>query len=261
VARSPATQLASDNPFQNAATCPGDAWGGCNSCGTGLWGGPFDGHRLWRGGEYLRSLFRPPGPERNRGLGQPLFQESWLQHRYSASWLMGTSVGGPLIDDWVGQNAGYLTGLRLGWDGGHYWGLESRLAFGELDLYGPGAPTVDQAISRRQSSLTYWDLDLLYYPWGDARWRPYWMLGCGVGQVTFSDRLDNRYSKTAFGLPIGLGVKCRCTVRLVLRAECVDNILFAFDSAHNVTFTLGVELRFGGTRKNYWPWNPGRHNW
>jgi opacity protein-like surface antigen len=174
---------------------------------------------------------------------------------------MGTSVGGSLIDDWLGHKAGYLTGFRLGWDADHYWGLESRLAFGETELSGIGAPTRAESQADNDLSLWYWDLDLLYYPWGDARWRPYWMIGAGIGQMTFSDRLDKRYSKTAFALPIALGVKYRCTDRLVLRAECTDNIFFAFDSHHNVSFTLGVELRFGGTQKSYWPWNPGRHYW
>ena len=36
----------------------------------------------------------------------------------------------------------------------------------------------------------------------------------------------------------------------------VDAILSAA-----LSLTVGVEYRFGGTRKAYWPWNPGKSYW
>ena len=30
---------------------------------------------------------------------------------------------------------------------------------------------------------------------------------------------------------------------------------------HNLTLNFGLEVRFGGKRKAYWPWNPSRHIW
>ena len=35
-----------------------------------------------------------------------------------------------------------------------------------------------------------WDLDLLYYPWGDTQWRPYLLIGLGTARVDFIDRLS-----------------------------------------------------------------------
>ena len=33
------------------------------------------------------------------------------------------------------------------------------------------------------------------------------------------------------------------------------------ENLHNWSTTAGLEVRLGGTRKAYWPWNPGRHYW
>ena len=30
---------------------------------------------------------------------------------------------------------------------------------------------------------------------------------------------------------------------------------------HSLSLTTGLEFRFGGTRKAYWPWNPGLLYW
>ena len=34
-----------------------------------------------------------------------------------------------------------------------------------------------------------------------------------------------------------------------------------FETLHNLTYTAGAEFRFGGVRRGYWPWEPGRHTW
>ena len=33
------------------------------------------------------------------------------------------------------------------------------------------------------------------------------------------------------------------------------------ETVHHLLATGGVEVRFGGSRTAYWPWNPGRHYW
>jgi len=41
----------------------------------------------------------------------------------------------------------------------------------------------------------------------------------------------------------------------------MDNIVYgagAVDTTNNVSLTTGVEMQFGGVRRSYWPWNPGR---
>lgn len=224
--------------------------------------------------------FRAPG--RHQGVGQPLLQESWRYRPFSIGWFMGAMVGSPLIDDWTGANEGFFGGYRLGWDYDHYWGCEFRYGFASLaqwdsaravaaqeaadDLAGlaPDDPWRHRYDRRRDVDVETVDLSLLYYPWGDAAWRPYGLIGLGSARVSFQDRLAHNYSDHAVTVPLGLGVKYRYNSRVALRLEFLDNIVFAGDgmeTLHDLSLTGGVEIRFGGTRKAYWPWNPGRHYW
>jgi len=221
--------------------------------------------------------------QRYRPVGHPLQRESWLYRPFSAGWFMGTVQGGPLIDDWLGQQRGFIGGYRFGWDSDYYWGGEMRFAFGSVRLY--DSPRAIQAQSdadtaaglapndpwrrrfdiRRDLDLNHWDLNLLYYPWGDTQWRPYFMCGLGTARVGFIDRLSQSYSKVVFAVPLAVGLKYRCNDWLALRFELADNIAFSggsgFNTLQNLSLTGGVEIRFGGSRKAYWPWNPGRYYW
>lgn len=227
-------------------------------------------------------LVGPPAP-RHHGIGQPLLCESWRYRPFSAGWFMGGMQGSPLVDDWVGQKSGFFAGYRLGWDVDHYWGCEMRLGFGSVALYdSQRAKDAQQAAdtargiaaddpfrqrfdARRDCNVVFWDVSLLYYPWGDAAWRPYLMAGLGTARIDFVDRLSIPLDKTVFALPLALGLKYRCSDWLALRLELADNMAFGSGSGlntlHNLSLTAGVEIRFGGTRKAYWPWNPGRHYW
>ena len=98
--------------------------------------------------------------------------------------------GGPLIEDWVGTTTGFIGGWRLGWDFDPAWGGEMRMAFGSPSLYDSyradraltlidntnGLATNDPVRARydhREASMFQWDVDILYYPWGETRLRPY----------------------------------------------------------------------------------------
>jgi hypothetical protein len=91
------------------------------------------------------------------------------------------------------------------------------------------------------------------------------LAGLGSARFHFTDRLSRSYDKAVFAIPLAAGVKYRCNDWLALRFECTDNIAFGggsgFDTVHNISATGGMEVRFGGSRKAYWPWNPGRHYW
>jgi hypothetical protein len=224
-------------------------------------------------GGLLSSIFDPP--ERHRGVGHPLQQESWLYRPFSAGWFMGMVQGGPLVDDWLGQQRGFVGGYRFGWDQDYYWGGEMRFAFASIRVYDSPRAIAAQHESdpghqwmfehRRDSALFQWDLCVLHYPWGDAQWRPYLLAGVGTARIRFTDRLLRRCDETVFAMPLAVGLKYRCNEWLALRFECADNIAFGggsgFETVHNVSVTGGAEVRFGGTRKAYWPWNPGRHYW
>jgi len=194
---------------------------------------------------------------------------------------MGAMQGGPLVDDWLYQTAGFCGGYRFGWDFDHYWGCETRFTFGWMELadsgraiaaqhaaddalgLAPNDPFRERFNRRRDSDLFLWDVSFLYYPWGDATWRPYLSAGLGASRIDSLDRLSVRRAETVFALPVAVGLKYRYNDRIALRAEVADNIAFGnrFNTLHDLSFTGGVEIRFGGTRKAYWPWHPGRHYW
>jgi hypothetical protein len=215
------------------------------------------------------------------GAERPLLREDWRFRPFSIGWFMGGVSGSPLLDDWVDQKSGYFAGYRIGWDYSRYWGCEMRLGFGYLELADSqraieaqesadshidlpgGDPFFSRFDQRRDSDLILWDVSLLYYPWGNTNWRPYFLAGLGAARVDFLDRLSERRAETVFEMPLGMGVKHRYRDWLALRFEMTDNVVFGqkFNTVHDLSFTGGVEILFGGTRKAYWPWNPGRHYW
>jgi hypothetical protein len=175
-----------------------------------------------------------------------------------------------LIDDWIGSSDGVLGGLRLGWDPGYYWGCEFRYAAGSLGLWDSQlaeAAMLEAGTAyhpNRDVSLELWDFSLLYYPWGDATWRPYALIGLGGSQLGFDDCLGEHWSRQGFAMPLALGLKYRYNSRLALRLELGDDIVFGaghVNTVHHVLVNGGVEMRFGGQRKAYWPWSPGKHFW
>jgi len=193
--------------------------------------------------------------------------QSWLYRPMSLGIFLGGLGGVTLVDDWVDQDTTVIGGVRLGWDFDDYWGAEARYAvaapeLNDSDLAIQASP---QYSNPRHSTHMLLDASILYYPWGDTRWRPYVLFGVGMGQVGFNDRLGVQYSSSAFSMPVGLGVKYQHTDRLALRLEFNDTVVFAGGSGMNTvndfSITGGLELRFGGSRRSYWPWNPGASVW
>ncbi len=216
-------------------------------------------------------------------LRQPMQRESWLYRPLSGGWFMGSVEGGTPIGDWASLGHGFAGGYRLGWDQSLHWGGEVRFLFGAVpvhdsararaaqlaadlaDGYSADDPHTLRFNQRRDADLFHWDVDLLYYPWGDTQWRPYLMAGIGTANIDFIDRLSVRYDKIVLAMPLAVGLKIRYNDWLVMRFEAADNIAFGGGSGlgtmHNLSITLGAEIRFGGSRTAYWPWNPGRHYW
>lgn len=206
---------------------------------------------IWR-------ILRPPA--RYRGPGEPLLRSSWQNRPLSASWFMGAIWGDELIDRRVRQGEGFIGGYQLGWDFDEYFGAETRFVFGSMEIHNEYG-----AQGRRGNDILVWDVDLLYYPWGDARWRPYLLFGLGIFQVDFDDDLNERVMRNVLSLPLGVGLKYRWNQRIALRLEVLDNMALGggsqLDDMHNVSLTGGMELRFGGRRPSYWPWNPSNRIW
>jgi len=200
----------------------------------------------------------PNDPARHIGLGQPLIGTSWRNRPLYA----GTFVGGILLgelQDNVEPNDTAFLGLRLGWDYDHYWGLEGRWAFARPELYGPGGAPLDDP-----GRGYFADVSLVYYPLGDARWRPYASVGLGFQTYRFINAADQRISEAAFSVPLGVGVKYFYGPWFSLRFDLVDNISFGNDRLNamsNIGLMTGVEFRFGGSRQSYFPWHSNTSYW
>ncbi|MGC4005000.1 MAG: outer membrane beta-barrel protein [Pirellulales bacterium] len=202
-----------------------------------------------------RTFEKTPYP-RFEGRGEPLTAGSWLNRPYYFGIFVGGLSGDTLIQNQVNQNAGVLGGFRFGWDYDHYWGIEMRGGFASQGLEFSQYPTLDG----RSNDLIFWDFNLVYYPWGDSRWRPYASLGIGIADYDFVNEIGIRRSEMVFAMPIAAGLKYRMNQYWTWRFDVADNIIFggtaSFETQNQLSFTTGLELRFGGTRRSYWPWNP-----
>ncbi|MDP6558333.1 MAG: hypothetical protein QGF59_06425 [Pirellulaceae bacterium] len=203
----------------------------------------------------------PNDPARHVGLGHPLVGTSWRNRPFHVGWLFGGMFGDQLIDDRISQDEGMFGGYRLGWDFDHYWGTELRLGFSNLELTDT-TPLID-AGSRTSGNL-FWDLNLMYYPWGDARWRPFASLGLGVGDFDFQDEALQSIRESVVTLPLSIGFKYYRHNWLAWRVSVTDQWSLAargLNTMHNVALTVGVEVHFGGTRVSYFPYRSGQHLW
>lgn len=200
-------------------------------------------------------MFKPSDYPRNIGFGEPLTGTSWLNRPFHVDFFSGTMIGADAIDGVVGQESGFFVGGRVGWDYDYYWGIESRLGMSWMSLYDKQNPLNDIG----NGNIVVWDMSLLYYPWGDSRWRPFVMVGTGIEQFDSYGSTPQVYSATLFEIPFGAGLKYHYNEWLTWRFDVIDNWCFgtgSLDTQHNISFDAGFEYHFGGERRNYWPWNP-----
>ena len=167
-------------------------------------------------------------------------------------------MGDSLLNNRVDQGGGFFYAFRLGYDFSPYWGAEMRIAEATMNTKNLAG---DLTLSDSESVV--WDFSLLYYPWGDAAWRPYFLAGSGLARIEFEDELAIPRDETAFSLPLGMGLKYRWKNWCAIRFEFLDNMVLGggIDGKHHLSFTGGLEIHFGGRRLSYWPWNTGRSIW
>ncbi len=196
---------------------------------------------------------------RHIGRGLPLEGTSWRNRPYHVDWFSGPLLGDDLISGRVGQDNELFGGFRIGWDFDYYWGLEAR--FGWSD---PNIQFATPQLEAENGSYFVSDIDLVYYPWGDSKIRPYMLLGAGMARVNFVDETTRNFNATLFTTPIGGGVQFRQSKWLVWRLEVLDNLSYGADGVntmHNVSLSAGMELRFGAHPASYWPWQSNRSIW
>jgi hypothetical protein len=206
-------------------------------------------------GSGVPSMFQPEHYPRAMGFGEPLQGTSWQNRPFHVDFFAGDMIGDDAVDHVIGQEAGFFTGGRVGWDYDYYWGVETRLGVSWMSLFDSQRPTTRLGVG----NIIVWDMSLLYYPWGDSRWRPFLLLGTGIQQLDAYGSSPRIYQGTLFELPFGAGLKYRFNEWMIFRVDVIDNLAFgdgSLDTMHNVSFSGGVEYHFGGHRRSYWPWNP-----
>ncbi|MEQ8835411.1 MAG: hypothetical protein RID07_01250 [Lacipirellulaceae bacterium] len=216
---------------------------------------------LWRPFDLLRDFgFRHSATHgRHVGRGVPLERTSWLNRPYHVDWFLGPLLSDDLVTGSVGQSNDLFGGFRIGWDFDYYWGIQGRLGWSNPDIQ-----TAATAGNPPSGNYFVGDIDILYYPWGDTKVRPYMLLGVGLAEVGSVNPDGSGKEITLLGMPFGGGVEFPQTPWLVWRLEVLDNLAFGADGVstmHNISLTAGMELRLGARPRSYWPWRSSRNVW
>jgi hypothetical protein len=196
---------------------------------------------------------------RNAGMGTPLVGTSWLNRPYYFGVDLGTVWEMDRVQSDVSRDTDMYGGIYGGWDWDYYWGTELAIqrATPELiDEHVPNAPRGDR--------MMIYSASMMYYPWGDSFFRPYWRVG--IGEMDIDYPMDNglRRDESLWTFPIGIGIKYPVRRWLAARAELTDELGLGNSGVatqHDLTLTLALEWRFGAHPRSYWPWNPSRHIW
>jgi hypothetical protein len=188
----------------------------------------------------------------------PLPYSSWLNRPYHFDWFIGPLLSDSPDHGRVKQSNEVYGGIRLGWDFDYYWGIEWRYGWADPMVF---ADSTNDGISGRYMVS---DVDLVYYPWGDTRVRPYFQLGLGLSRVGSIRPDGTDHEATLLGMPFGMGVQFMQTHWLAWRLEVTDNLAFGsegFDTMNNVVLTGGMNIRLGAKPNSYWPWRSSRDIW
>jgi hypothetical protein len=188
----------------------------------------------------------------------PLEHSSWLNRPFHVDWFLGPLLSDSPDEGRVEQTNEIFGGFRAGWDFDYFWGLEWRIGWAD--------PMVFTDSSSDGISGTYMvsDVDLIYYPWGDTKVRPFFQLGLGMTEVGSIREDGADQEATLLSMPFGLGLQFTQTHWLAWRLEIIDNLAFGsegIDTMHNVAFTAGMEWRLGARPNSYWPWRSSRTIW
>ena len=196
---------------------------------------------------------------RSAGRGTPLTGTSWLNRPYYVGADIGTVWLTRPVSDELTNDTDMFGGVFGGCDWDHYWGTELALHRATPELINKS-----ERDAERGDSMMEWTASVMYYPWGDAVFRPYWRLGIGATEIDFPDGTGHRQDEALWTFPIGIGVKYPFRRWLAARAEFADQLALGnsgLATQHDLTLTFGLEWRFGVHPRSYWPWNPSRHIW
>jgi hypothetical protein len=233
------------------------------------------GHTLLSGAKTLSPFCTPTGP--NRGVGQPLLNRSWLDHPYYFGGYCGWISGSQLVSGLIDQKSGGSGGLILGYNLNEYWGLESRINFASIDIRETAAGaemfrtwyiaqfpnTPIPALTTRTNQISAADIAVHYYPLGNAKWRPFFKYGLGLGRESFVDTFGQKRRADTVTMPLGAGLRYWWNENLAIQADLIDNVVFSSGitkTQSNFAFCVGLTYSFGTSKKKrpteYWPYTP-----
>jgi hypothetical protein len=196
---------------------------------------------------------------RNAGMGVPLTGTSWLNRPYYLGGDIGTVWLTRPINNDLTTDIDTFGGVFAGCDWDYYWGTELAVNRATPEIINETARH-----AKRGDTLMEETVSLMYYPWGDSLFRPYWRLGIGATEIDYPIDAHHRRDETLWTFPIGIGLKYPIRRYLAARAEFTDQLAVGNDGVatqHDLTLTFGLEWRFGAHPRSYWPWNPSRHIW
>jgi hypothetical protein len=198
---------------------------------------------------------------RNAGMGVPLTGTSWLNRPYYLGGNLGTVWLTRPINNDLTTDIDTFGGVFAGCDWDYYWGTELAINRATPEIINE---TTIGRTAKRGDTMMEETVSLMYYPWGDSLFRPYWRLGMGATEVDYPTDKAHRRDETLWTFPIGIGLKYPFRRFLAARAEFTDQLALGNDGVatqHDLTLTFGLEWRFGAHPRSYWPWNPSRHIW
>lgn len=196
---------------------------------------------------------------RNAGMGVPLVGTSWLNRPYYAGIELGPMWISEAPQAHVSEDLDLLGGVYIGDDWDYYWGGELAAERATPELINSTQRAVD-----RGDRMWIWSASMLYYPWGDSLYRPYWRCGIGAMEIDWPTDDGHRRDEALWAFPIGVGIKYPFRRWLAVRAEFGDTIGIGNSGVatqHDLALSFAVEWRIGAHPRSYWPWNPSRHIW
>lgn len=159
------------------------------------------------------------------------------------------------VHDLIHNGTGNLFGGRWGWDVARHFGVETRLGYVRATLNDTLYPLIPA-----HENFLFWDADLMFYPLGDTKWRPFAMLGMGLVDLGYIDDRGREWHQDLITLPFAVGVKYRLNNLNALRLDVTDNVIFGNNQGgngqhvmHNISVLFAFERRFGLPHRSYFP--------
>jgi hypothetical protein len=107
--------------------------------------------------------------------------------------IAATMTANDTVKDAVGGQSGFFSCARLGLHD-EYWRIESGIGIAWTTVLDRSKPLMDYA--NRESVV--WNLSLLYFPFGDYRWRPFVLLGTGISELNTLAKNSQGNSATVY---------------------------------------------------------------